>query len=222
MKRTMGLVAAAGLIAACGCGALERREPGGEIPGYRLGDRSLAPSPITPDELETLKKSLLFTDDDVRALRRSRAVLEPHVGELVGVWYGFVGSNPHLLAHFTDTRTGEPDGAYLERVRARFERWVLDTADAEYDRAWLEYQAEIGRRHHAAGKNRTDGAHASPQVPFSHIVALTIPVTTTIRPFLERGGDDAAAVDAMHAAWVKAVLLQTILWSEPYVEDGSF
>ncbi|MBS0466723.1 MAG: hypothetical protein JSS31_03305 [Proteobacteria bacterium] len=29
-------------------------------------------------------------------------------------------------------------------------------------------------------------------------------------------------VERMHAAWVKAVLLQTILWSHPYVKDGEF
>lgn len=211
-----------GSAVAGGCGSMVERQPAKEIPGYRLGDRALPKAPITLEELETLKKSLLFTEDDVRALRRSRDVLRPHVEELVGVWYGFVGANPHLLAHFTDTRTGEPDGAYLARVRARFEKWVMDTAAAEYDQAWLDYQFEIGRRHHAVGKNRTDGANASAQVEFRHLVALTIPVTTTIRPFLERGGDDAATVDAMQAAWTKAVLLQAILWSYPYVEAGSF
>lgn len=211
-----------GSAVAGGCGTMAERQPANEIQGYRLGDRALPKAPITLEELETLKKSLLFTEDDVRALRRSRDVLGPHVEELVGVWYGFVGANPHLLAHFTDTRTGEPDGAYLARVRARFEKWVMDTAAAEYDQAWLDYQFEIGRRHHAVGKNRTDAANASAQVEFRHLVALTIPVSTTIRPFLERGGDDEATVDAMQAAWTKAVLLQAILWSYPYVEAGSF
>lgn len=211
-----------GSAVAGGCGTMAERQPADEIQGYRLGDQSLPEAPITLEELETLKKSLLFTEDDVRALRRSRGVLGPHVEELVGVWYGFVGANPHLLAHFTDAGTGEPDGAYLARVRARFERWVMDTAAADFDQAWLDYQFEIARRHHAVGKNRTDGANASPQVEFRHLVALTIPVTTTIRPFLERGGDDEATVDAMQAAWTKAVLLQAILWSYPYVEAGSF
>lgn len=211
-----------GSALAGGCGTFGERQPAGEVPGYRLGDRALARAPISLDELETLRKSLLFTEADVAALRHSRGVLEPHVAELVGVWYGFVGANAHLLAHFTDARTGEPDGAYLERVRARFERWVLDTAGADFDQAWLDYQFEIGRRHHASGKNRTDGANATAQVEFRHLVALTIPITTTIRPFLERGGHDEASVDAMQAAWTKAVLLQAILWSYPYVEEGSF
>jgi hypothetical protein len=220
MERTLAMTVMSVLIG--GVGALDAKQPVDDNHGYRLGDGALPRAPITMEELETLKKSLLFTEDDVRALRRSREVLQPHIGELVGVWYGFVGANPHLLAHFTDARTGEPDGAYLARVRARFEKWVVDTAAADFDEAWLDYQFEIGRRHHAAGKNRTDGANASPQVEFRHLVALTIPVTTTIRPFLERGGDDEATVDAMQAAWTKAVLLQAILWSYPYVEAGSF
>lgn len=197
-------------------------QPSTPIPGYALGDRSLARAPISLDELGELQKSLLFTDDDVKALRMSHEILEPHVEELVGVWYGFVGANPHLLAHFTDNSTGKPDSDYLAKVRARFERWVLDTAAADYDQDWLDYQFEIGRRHHRSGKNDTDGANATPQVEFRHLVALTIPITTTIRPFLERAGHTPEQVEAMHAAWVKSVLMQAILWSYPYVEDGGF
>eukprot|EP00913_Durusdinium_trenchii_P005888 g5500.t1 len=156
--------------------------PATPIPGYALGDATLAAAPITLDELAELQKSLLFTDADVAALRMSREVLAPHVEELVGVWYGFVGANPHLLKHFTDQATGKSDSDYLARVRARFERWVLDTAEAEYDQDWLDYQFEIGRRHHAPGKNTTDAANATPLVEFRHLVALTIPITTTIRP----------------------------------------
>lgn len=192
------------------------------IPGYAMGSASVARAPMTLAELEELTKSLLMTDEDVKYLRMSRAVLEPHVGELVGVWYGFVGANPHLLASFSSPTSGRPDGEYLEAVRKRFERWVLDTADARMDQAWLDYQFEIGRRHHRVGKNRTDGADAAAHVAFRHIPALTIPVTTTLRPFLERGGHSAADVEKMHAAWVKSVLLQSILWSYPYVRDGDF
>jgi hypothetical protein len=194
---------------------------GESVPGYRLGDRSLPASPITLAELEELKKSLLFTEEDERYLRMSRGVLEPHVGELVGVWYGFVGSNPHLLKSFSNS-AGTPDAEYLARVRARFERWVLDTARAEYDQRWLDWQFEIGRRHHRVGKNATDDADAVDHVEFRHIPALTIPVTTTLRPFLARGGHSAADVDKMHAAWVKSVLMQSILWSYPYVREGDF
>lgn len=192
-----------------------------DIPGYRLGDPALPPAPISMRDFDELKKSLLFSAEDEKYLRMSRAVLEPHVAELVGVWYGFVGSNPHLLKAFSNS-AGEADAAYLERVRARFEQWVLDTARADYNEAWLAYQFEIGRRHHRVGKNRTDGADAAPIVEFRHLPALTIPVTTTLKPFLARGGHSAEEVEKMHAAWVKSVLMQSILWSYPYVTKGDF
>lgn len=192
-----------------------------KIPGYTMSERAVRKAPITLGELEEIQKSLLMSEEDIRYLRRSRDVLEPHVEELVGVWYGFVGSNPHLLKYFSSA-AGEPDAEYLARVRARFERWVLDTAEAEYDQEWLDYQFEIGRRHHRVGKNATDNADAIDHIHFRHLPALTIPVTTTLRPFLERGGHSAAEVDKMHAAWVKSVLLQSILWSYPYVNDGDF
>lgn len=191
------------------------------IAGYGLGHSSIPPAPLSLNELDLLWTSVLFTDEDIEHLRLSRTVLEPHVKELVGVWYGFVGANPHLLASFSSD-AGEPDAAYLERVRARFERWVLDTADARYDQDWLDYQFEIGRRHHRVGKNTTDNADASAHIAYRYVPALMIPVTTTLRPFLERGGHDAETVDKMHAAWVKSVQVQAILWSYPYVRAGDF
>ena len=179
-------------------------------------------SPITLEELELLQRSLLFGPDDVAALRASREVLRPQVEDVLDVWYGFVGSSPHLVRYFADARTGEPDGDYLAAVRERFGAWVLDTAAAEYDQAWLDRQHEIGLRHHATKKNATDGARSVPIVHFRYLPALVYPITATLRPFLEEGGHPVEEVDRMHQAWVKSVLLQVILWSHPYVKDGEF
>lgn len=204
------------------CAGTQYVEGGGEpIVGYTHGSREVARAPITLGELEEIKLSLLMSDEDIKYLRMSHDVLEPNVGELVDVWYGFVGSNPHLLKYFSSSE-GEPDMEYLGRVRARFIQWVLDTAEAEYDQDWLDYQFEIGRRHNRVGKNMTDDAKAVDHIHFRHLSALTIPVTTTIRPFLAKGGHSAEDVDKMQAAWVKSVLMQTILWSYPYVNDGEF
>ncbi|MCA0250073.1 MAG: protogloblin ApPgb, partial [Proteobacteria bacterium] len=84
------------------------------------------------------------------------------------------------------------------------------------------WQDEIGRRHHRVGKNRTDGASAPPHIPMRHLLALAIPISATMKPFLASKGANAAEVDDMHAAWSKAVLLQAILWARPYVRDGDF
>ena len=192
-----------------------------DIPGYTYGTDAVARSPVGLQELELLKATLLLGDDDLAALRRSGEVLAPRVEEILDVWYGFVGANPHLLAAFSGP-DGQPDQAYLAAVRQRFGRWILDTARADYDQAWLDYQHEIGLRHHRTGKNRTDGAGAADHIPLRYVLALLVPITTTLKPFLAEGGAAPEEVEAMHQAWVKAVLLQVILWSHPYVRDGDF
>lgn len=192
------------------------------IPGYTYGHPSLARAPYTPADLASLQKVMLFTDADVQQLRASKAVLADQTDAILDVWYGFVASTPELVVFFRDNKTGAPDGAYLEAVRKRFARWILDTADAHYDQAWLDYQFEIGRRHTAPKKNTTDGADSAPSVNLRYLSALVIPITTTLKPFLAAKGAAPAEVDAMHAAWVKSVLMQTILWSHPYVRDGLF
>ena len=192
------------------------------IPGYRLGDASLPASTLGQRDLAELKASLLFGDADVAALRRAHAVVEGQVEAILDVWYGFVGATPHLLAYFSDPASGQPDGHYLAAVRQRFGQWILDTCAADYDDAWMAWQAEIGRRHHRVGKNRTDGAHAAPIVHLRHLLALVVPISHTMKPFLANRGASAEEVEAMHAAWTKAVLLQAILWSQPYVIEGDF
>jgi Protoglobin len=192
-----------------------------DIPGYTYGTDTVPRSPVSLEELRLLRATLLLGEDDLAALRRSGELLEPRVEEILDVWYGFVGANPHLLAAFSDP-DGQPDQAYLAAVRRRFGRWILDTARADYDQAWLDYQHEIGLRHHRSGKNRTDGARAADHIPLRYVLALLVPITTTLKPFLAEGGAEADEVEAMQQAWVKAVLLQVILWSHPYVRDGDF
>lgn len=192
-----------------------------DIPGYTYGTAAVARSPVGLQELELLKATLLLGDDDLAALRRSGDVLGPQVEEVLDVWYGFVAANPHLLAAFSNAK-GQADQQYLAAVRRRFGRWILDTARADYDQAWLDYQHEIGLRHTRRKKNQTDGADASDHIPLRYVLALLVPVTTTLKPFLAKGGAAPEEVEAMHAAWVKAVLLQVILWSQPYVRDGDF
>jgi hypothetical protein len=68
----------------------------------------------------------------------------------------------------------------------------------------------------------TDSATAADHIPLRYVLALLVPITTTLKPFLAEGGAAPEEVEAMHQAWVKAVLLQVILWSHPYVRDGDF
>jgi len=192
------------------------------IPGYTFGSTELAKSPISLEEFELLKKTVLFTDEDVKYLRMSHHVLKNHVEDILDVWYGFVGSNSHLLHYFTNKTDGDANGEYLAAVRKRFGQWILDTAGATYDQAWLNYQYEIGLRHHRTKKNKTDAVAAVDHIDYRYLPALAYPITTTLKPFLAKGDSNAETVDKMHQAWVKSVLLQTILWSQPYIKEGDF
>lgn len=192
------------------------------IPGYTYGSHQVPRSPVSLEEFELLKKTVLFTEDDTRYLRMSHEVLADQVDAVLDVWYGFVASNPHLVQFFGRKADGQPLGGYLESVRKRFGQWILDTASANYDQKWLDYQHEIGRRHHRAGKNRTDGVDSVENINYRYLPALIYPITATLRPFLAKKGHSSEDVEKMHQAWVKAVLLQVILWSYPYVKEGDF
>ncbi len=194
----------------------------GSIPGYTYRSPGLAKSPVTIKDLESLKNTLLFTAEDEKYLRMSKSILADQTDQILDVWYGFVASTPELVYFFGNKTTGKPEGEYLARVRVRFGQWILDTADANYDQAWLDYQHEIGLRHTRIKKNLTDNAPSVPQINYRYIPALTIPITTTLKPFLAKKGASAEDVEKMHAAWVKSVLLQSILWGQPYVKDGQF
>ena len=186
-----------------------------------MNHTTISRSPVSLDEFELMQKSALFGQDDVRYLRMSHDVLRPHVEDILDVWYGFVGANPHLLASFSDPQ-GNPVGAYLDGVRKRFGQWILDTARAEYDQRWLDYQHEIGLRHYRTKKNQTDDVQAASIVPFRDLFPLVFPITFTLKPFLAKAGHSPDDVEKMYLAWVKSCLLQVTLWSYPYVRDGGF
>ena len=81
-------------------------EPRRTIPGYRLGDPTLPRSPLTLQELELLKRTVLFTEEDERYLRMAGEVMAPKTEAILDVWYGFVGANPHLIRYFSDKADG--------------------------------------------------------------------------------------------------------------------
>lgn len=186
--------------------------------GYTYDD-TLPSSPVTESVLSELLTDVMWTDDDARALRRAGDILKPRVSDILDVWYEFIGSTPHLVSTFMG-RDGEPDQEYLARVRGRFEQWIVDLCTRDFDDQWLAYQEEIGLRHHTAKKNKTDNVDSpASHVPMSHMVALIVPVTLSVRQFLAQGESDPSAVEAMHQAWFKAVTVSVVLWSRPYAEN---
>ncbi len=192
------------------------------IPGYHYGSSALSPSPVTLEDLTRLHQAVLFTEEDERYLRQAGDILADQVEQILDLWYGFVGSHSFLVEHFLDS-SGQPLSDYLARVRKRFGQWILDTCRRPHDQHWLNYQYEIGLRHHRAKKNQTDHAPAASQVvPLRYLIALIVPITITIRDFLAKKGHSPAEVDKMYHAWFKAVVLQVALWSQPYAREGDY
>jgi hypothetical protein len=194
----------------------------GGIPGYGFGVEATARSPLGLEDLDLLKQTVLFTVEDEEYLRLAGEVLEDQTDEVLDLWYGFVGSHPHLIRYFADP-DGQPDTEYLERVRERFKRWILDTCRRSYDQEWLDYQQEIALRHTRAKKNQTDGAYETPEhVPLRYVISFIYPITATIKSFLGNKGHGSEEVEKMYDAWFKAVVLQVTLWSYPYAKEGDF
>lgn len=190
--------------------------------GYTYGTAKVSKSPFSLDDLKLLQQSLLFGEDDIKYLKMSHDILKDQTNDILDVWYGFVASTPQLVYFFGNKNTGKPEGEYLAKVRERFGMWILQTAEANYNQDWLNYQYEIGLRHYSTKKNKTDKVNSVPLIYYRYIPALTIPVTTTLKPFLAKKGASAEDVEKMYNAWVKSVLMQAILWGQPYMQKGEF
>jgi hypothetical protein len=193
-----------------------------KIPGYTYGTGDVAKSPITMKEWEELKKSALFSDEDVIYLRLSYDVLADQVSDLLKAWRGIIFLNPHLRAYDEDPKTGEVDTAYAAAVGKRFGQWVLDTAKAEYDQKWLDYQYEIGLRHHRAKKNQTDNGHTLGHIRARDLIAFSAAIVVPMKPYLAKKGHPSEVVNRMYDAWWKSMILQVTLWTQPYIREGDF
>ncbi len=191
------------------------------IPGYSYGDDELARSPLTIEDLSNLKKTLLWSEEDDRALKMAAELLEGQVDDILDTWYGFVGANDHLVYYFSNAQ-GKPDADYLAAVRKRFGQWILDVCRRPHDQNWLDWQHEIALRHHRSKKNETDNADAVDHIQLRYMTAFIYPITATMRSFLEEGDHSADEVEAMYQAWFKSVVLHVTVWSQPYVKQGDF
>jgi pimeloyl-ACP methyl ester carboxylesterase len=192
------------------------------IPGYNPGSSDVAHSPISMHEWEEMKQSAFFSDEDVTYLRLSYDVLKDQAEDLVKVWRGIIMSHPHLRAYDENPLTGEIDKAYATAVGKRFTQWVIDTAKAEYDQKWLDYQYEIGLRHHRTKKNMTDGGHTAEHIRARDLIAFAAATVAPMKPHLAKGGHSAEVVNRMYDAWWKSMILQVTLWSQPYMKEGDF
>lgn len=195
--------------------------PNSHFPLHGYNPQGIAVSPLSDEDFEFLKQTVMFDDQDITYLRMAGQVLDDQIEEILDLWYQFVGSHPHLVKYFSGP-DGRPDPHYLQAVRGRFARWIRDTCAANYDREWLDYQQEIALRHTPAKKNLTDHVESVHVVPLRYLIAFIYPITSTIRQFLSKKGHSPVEVDRMYHAWFKSVTMQVALWSEPYTKEGMF
>ncbi len=192
-----------------------------KIPGYTYGTSEVSPSPLSLEELERLKVSVGFTEEDCRFLQMAGEVLADQTHAVVAHWRsGIIARIPHLARH-SRSLDGTPLPDYLERSNKRFEQWIIDTCQRPYDQDWLNYQHEIALRHTRVKKNQADGAASTPYVPLRDILAFIAVMNETIRPYLAAKGHSLAHVDAMHRAWCKSMHLQSALLALPYTDPNS-
>src|SRR5215218_4451403 len=93
----------------------------GAISGYSFGAQETARSPLALEDLDLLKQTVLFTEEDEEYLRLAGDVLEDQVDEVLDLWYGSAISLPHQILKF-GSPDGEPNARYVERVRERFKQ----------------------------------------------------------------------------------------------------
>jgi Protoglobin len=186
------------------------------IPGYSFGTDEVAMSSVSVEDLEQLKVSASFTEDDQGYLRLAGEVLADQTAKIVNHWRsGIIASIPNLARH-SRAPEGDPIPDYLAASNLRFQQWILDTCLRPYDQDWINYQQEIARRHTVLKKNEVDGVRSTPYVPLRDVVAFIAVMNETIKPYLGAKGNSKEEVDGMHRAWCKSIQMQLALWVGPY------
>lgn len=187
------------------------------IPGYDYGTTKSAVSPLSEIDLSQLEEASGWTAEDAAVLARHAALFREKAEAMVDSWRAVIGAQPHL-SHWFVKPDGAPDDEYKVRIKRRFVQWVVDVAVRPHDRDWLNYQQEIGLRHTPAKKNKTDGAHTPPVVPFRYLLGF-VPRVLPIRSFFADAIQEEAELERLQDAWTKAVLLHVTLWSHAYLPN---
>lgn len=191
-----------------------------DIHGYTYGTSEVSVSPVSMRELEDLKISVGFTEEDQRNLQLAGEVLAGQTRQIVEHWRsGIIAGIPNLARH-SRTPEGNAIPEYLAKSNLRFEQWILDTCLRPYDQDWINYQEEIALRHTNLKKNQVDAVTSTPYVPLRDIIAFIAVINETIKPYLAAKGHSVEDVDKMHRAWCKSLQLQSALWIRTYMQTN--
>lgn len=191
------------------------------IPGYSYGTGQAATSPLTLEDLDRLKEAVWLTGDDEQALREAADILADQADDMVTAYRARLGEQP-WLAGYSGHPDGTPNPAYGAATKPRFDRWIIDACTRPLDQDWLDYQHEIGLRHTAVKKNKTDDADSLSQIPMRYLLAFTAVVIASARGYLAAKGASADQVDRMHSAFTKSVMLHVTVWTRAYVDDSNW
>lgn len=193
-----------------------------DIPGYSYGTSDVGMSPVSLRELDELKISAGFTEEDRRYLLLAGEILADQTKQLIDHWRNRIIAGISNLARHTRTPDGNPIAKYAVDSGLRFQQWILDTCRRTYDQDWLNYQHEIALRHTRAKKNQVDDVQSTPFVPLRDVIAFVAVMNETVKPYLSAKGNVVEEVDKMHLAWCKSMHLQLALWTRTYLglSDG--
>ena len=191
-----------------------------DIPGYSYGADNVARSAFSERELDDLKVSAGFTDEDQCYLRLAGRVLADQTKQIVEHWRSQIIAGIPNLARHSRAPDGSPIPEYLANSNLRFQQWIIDTCLRTYDQDWINYQQEIALRHTAAKKNKVDGVRSTPYVPLRDVMTFVAVMNMTMKQYLAAKGHPVEVVDRMHEAWCKSVQLQLALWIGPYANAG--
>ena len=190
-----------------------------QIAGYDYGRANVTHSPLSLEDLHQLEQTIGWGEEDARVLQRHGEIFRENAEKMVDTWREVIGSQHHLVKWFFGP-DGKRDAEYAAKVKKRFVQWVVDAVFRPHDRAWLDYQEEIGLRHTPEKKNQTDNAHTPPVVPLRYLLGFVTVVTIATRKFFTDRGIAGADLTKLEDAWAKAVQLHVTLWSRPYAKEG--
>jgi hypothetical protein len=188
------------------------------IPGYDFCSSASAVSPLSMEDLDKLEQTVGWSREDQLLLEKHVELFRSQAEAMVDSWRAVIARQPHLAQWFFGP-DGKPDDEYKASVKRRFVQWVFDVVTRPHDRAWLNYQEEIGLRHTPDKKNKTDHRQTPPVVPLRYLLAF-IPVVTDIRKFLLGRVANPQELNALEHAWQKAVHLHLTLWARPFTRDN--
>lgn len=100
---------------------------------------------IDANEQASRKKFVDFTDEDARALKALRPVVQQYADDIVDVFYANVERYKELISIIKDA------GSNIDRLKTSQKRYLLEMFDGDYGDAYFERRLKIGVIHNRIG-----------------------------------------------------------------------